>query len=245
MKQLLKHFGADEKETQVFLKLLELGAQPVSVIAKHASMPRSSMYTVIERLKQLQLIEEFERAGIKYVKCIPVKNLKEVLKDREKEIQQTMVLLEAKLSDLQKLENTMSITPKVNFFEGKEAMLKMYKKILQEKSFCSFFNPQSVKKVTPEYFYLIPEELKKNRGKAKELLVNCPEAQEYKKKYQSQHHQIKILPARVIFYSDTIITKDTIYMVSYGENEIAAIEIVNHSLAQTQQKLFEELWNQY
>jgi hypothetical protein len=34
MKQLLKNFGLNQKETMTFLRLLELGAQPISVIAK-------------------------------------------------------------------------------------------------------------------------------------------------------------------------------------------------------------------
>ena len=50
-------------------------------------------------------------------------------------------------------------------------------------------------------------------GRAKELLVNCKEAVEYKKIYASAKHEIFILPAGVTFSSDTIITKQKIYLV--------------------------------
>ena len=49
----------------------------------------------------------------------------------------------------------------------------------------------------PEYHFKIPEELKRLGGKAKELLVNCDEAKEYKNKFESDLHQIKILPEDV------------------------------------------------
>src|SRR3990167_8450637 len=101
MKQLFQNLGADEKEMRIFLKLLELGAQPVSIIAKHMNMARSSMYTMLDRLKALQLIEEFERGGIKYVKCIPLKNLKAVLEDRAKDIEKTIDSLQKELPELE------------------------------------------------------------------------------------------------------------------------------------------------
>ncbi len=242
MKQLFHNLGADEKEMDIFLKLLELGAQPVSVIARHMNTPRSSMYAMLGRLRGLGLIEEFERSGMKYVKCIPVKNLQSLLKDRQGQIVKTVSLLEEELPELSRIENTMSITPKVSFFEGKDAVIRMYRKILEEKEFCSFFHPQSVKRVMPEYFYLIPEELRRNKGKARELLVRCDEAFEYQKKYRSSHHQIKFFQEGMVFCSDTILTKEKIYMVSYGENDVSAVEIFNTSLAETQRIFFEEIW---
>ena len=72
MQQLFACLGLSSKETQTFLKLLELGAQPVSVIAKHVGVPRSTMYFILERLRVIGLVEEFERSGIRYAKSVPV-----------------------------------------------------------------------------------------------------------------------------------------------------------------------------
>ncbi len=227
---------------QTFLTLLELGAQPVSVIARRVGVPRSSMYLILDDLKKLQLAEEFEREGIKYFKCIPVRNIADVLKAKERKTHQTLELLEDKLPELEALENKLSITPKVKFFEGKEAVMKMYEEVLKEKGFYAFFHPKLVKRVMPEYYHKVAETLKKNKGRAKEFMVDCPEAQEYKKRFGSKNHQVKILPKRAVFASDTIITGDKIYMISYGEKEVSATEIFNTSLAKTQRIIFEELW---
>ncbi len=242
MKQLFTHLGLNTKESNVFLKMLELGAQPISVIAKHSGIPRSTMYLVIENLKKAHLIESFQRADILYVKAIPVRHIFDVLKSRERELEQTAKILEEKLPQLEAIENKLSITPRIKFFEGKAEVMKMYESVLKEKNFVAIFNPKLVKNFMPEYHYQIPDTILKNKCIVKELLVNSSEAEEYKNLYASKKHKIKILPKNVQFASDTIICPDKIYMISYGEKTLSATEIWNKILAETQQVLFNELW---
>lgn len=242
MKQLFKSLGTTAKEMDTFLRLLELGAQPVSVIAKNIGIPRSTMYIVLENLKELGLVDEFERFGVKYFKCIPVHSIRDVIQTKKRNLEQTENMLEERLIKLEKLESKLSITPKIRFYEGKEDAMKVYEQVLREKTFLAFFNPSLVKKLMPEYHFKIPEMLKKHRGKAKELLVSCSEALEYKKKYATEKHQIKILPPSIVFPSDTIICTDKMYMIAYGEKKISATEIISPSLVQSQRAMFELIW---
>lgn len=242
MKTLFKNLGLDEKETAALLKMLELGAQPVSIIARYVGVPRSSMYVVLERLEKLQLIEHFNRNGVTYFKSISPAELGEFLQNQEKKIERTIALFQEKLPHLEALENKLSITPRVRFFEGKTGAAKMYEEVLKEKEFYAIFNPRLVKRAMPEYFYKVAEALQEKSGRAKELIFDCSEGREYQKRFHSQEHQIKLLPVGMDFSSDTIICKNKIYMIAYGEGQISAIEIVNPSLAQTQRVFFDELW---
>ncbi len=242
MHTLLRRFGLTRKESDVFLTLLSLGAQPVSVVAKHAGIPRSSMYFVLDRLREAQLIEEFERAGVKFVKCVPVQSLKDILMTRERQIRQTLDLLEEELPKLTAMESSMSITPKVKFSEGREAVMRMYESLLGEKDYCTFFNPAVVSKMLPEYYEQIPTALREAGGKARELLVRCPEATAYRDRYASPRHQIRLLPEGMTFSSDCILCGDRICMVAYGERQVSAVEIFAPPLAETQRALFEQLW---
>lgn len=243
MNDLFSRLGLSVKETETFTKLLTLGAQPISVIAKQMGMPRSSMYFIVEKLKEHQLIEEFDQTGIKYVKCIPAKDIADVLKAEERNIKQTLLLLEEKLPALQALESTLSVTPKVKFSEGKDAVMKMYESLAQEKELFAFFNPETVKHMMPAYLNIIHETVLEHGSRAKEIAVDCTEARTYKRKFQSTRHQIKILPKGATFLSDCIICEERICMISYGENQIAAIEIFSKTLASTQRTVFEQLWN--
>lgn len=245
MKALFQNLGLDEKETRAFLKILELGAQPISIAAKYVGVPRSSMYAILERLKRLQLIEEFERNGITYVKCVPVSSIEDILLAKETRIQQTFKIYQKALPQLEALENKLSITPKVKFFEGKEAAMKMYEEVLKEKEFYALFNPELVKHAMPEYVYKVAETVKKNRTKAKELVTDCAIAHEYKKRFDSPLHQIKFLPKETQIPSDIIICKNKIYIITYSEKETSALEVLNPALAAAQKMLFEVIWERF
>jgi len=76
-----------------------------------------------------------------------------------------------------------------------------------------------------------------------ELLIRCKEAEEYISLYQSDNHQIALLPRAITFSSDTIITKEKIYLVGYSSSDVIATEIWNEELAQTQSILFDIIWS--
>lgn len=242
--QLFTRIGLNEKERKTFLHLLELGAQPISVIAKHVGIPRTTMYVVIESLRKHQLVELFERSGVKYVKCIPASAIPNVLKNRVRQIEQTISIVEETLPNLQALENKLSITPKVKFFEGKDEVKEMYEKILTEKSFCAFVDLASVKKNVPEFHEEIPKMIRGKGGTARELAVYSQEAMRYQKFWSSERHNIKILPKGMQFASDIIICSERIYMTAYGDGKVSAVELFSVSLAQTQQGIFDALWEQ-
>jgi sugar-specific transcriptional regulator TrmB len=244
MDDFFKRLGLNAKESETFVRLLELGAQPVSIIAKQVGLPRTSMYFVVEKLKKAQLVDEFERKGVTFVRCIPAKNIEDVLKNRERELEQTKQLFLETLPSLTAMESTMSITPKATFFEGKVEVMRMYAQIVKELSFCAFVDLASVKKCMPEYHEEIPKMIKAGGGKARELVIDSPEARRYRKEYKSRLHQIRFLPKTMSFTSDIIICTDHIYMTAYDNDRVASVQMFSAPLAKTHQTLFDALWVQ-
>jgi hypothetical protein len=119
----------------------------------------------------------------------------------------------------------------------------MYEHAMSEKSFKSYFHPGRIKALMPEYFHKIPLALRANKGKAKELLIDCAEAKEYRRIYASADHEIQILPKAITFSSDTIITAQKIYLVGYAQNDSVSTEIWNEELARTS-RFFDIIYNQ-
>ncbi len=245
MNDIFSQFHLDEKETGAFLELVKLGASPVSIWAKHAGINRSSMYVILDRLMSAGLVTLFTHRGIMHAQAVAVSTLPSLLEAKQKKIEEAKRLLEAGLPELQALEKTNAIVPTIKFFEGKHRVEAMYEEVVKEKSFRAFFHPGRVKAIMPEYFHKIPQAIKASGGRAKELLVRCKEAAEYKKSYASAMHNISILPEGVTFSSDTIITKQKIYLVGYGKDTVVATEIWNSELARTQSVLFDLLWSAY
>ncbi|KKR31890.1 MAG: hypothetical protein UT63_C0058G0016 [Candidatus Gottesmanbacteria bacterium GW2011_GWC2_39_8] len=243
MKDLFHKLGLNEKESTAYLELVRLGTCPISKWAKHAKINRSSMYVMLDKFKNFGLLNTFTHNGITHVQAIRMAELTALINDKETEVARTRELFENYLPDLEKLEKTYGITPKVKFHEGKTRVDDMYEEVIKEKSFRSFVNLAKVKAIMPEYFHKIPLELKAQGGTAKELLVRCKEAEEYKKLYNSDKHIIALLPEKILFSSDTIITNQKIYLVGYSQDNVVATEIWNEELAQTQSVLFDLMWS--
>ncbi|MBI2616585.1 hypothetical protein HYW55_00450 [Candidatus Gottesmanbacteria bacterium] len=243
MEDFFLRFGLTQKENTAFLELVKLGASPISLWAKHAGIHRSSMYVLLERLKSEGLVTTFIHKGVMHVQAIPMAELSSLLYGKEQILDHTKNLLEKYLPDLQKLEKTYGITPKVKFYEGKKRVEAMYEEILKERSFRAFFHPERVKSMMPEYFHKIPLAIRENHGSAQELVIRCKEADEYIRLYRSANHQIERLAPSITFSSDTIITKQKIFLVGYSENDVVATEIWNKELAQTQAVLFDLIWS--
>lgn len=243
MEDLFVRIGLNKKESTALLELVRLGASSVSKWSRHAHINRSSMYVLLDRLKSEGLVKTFTHRGILHVQAIPMAELPALLHDKEMSIETTREIFIKKLPDLQRLEKTHGITPKVQFFEGKNRVETMYEAVMKEKTFKAFFHPGRVKALLPDYFHKIPQALRANQGVAQELLIRCKEAEEYKSLYQSYNHQIVILPKGVIFSSDTIITKQKVYLVGYSSSDVVATEIWNEELAQTQSIIFDLVWS--
>lgn len=242
MEELFTRLGLDTKEAHVFLELVRLGACPVSRLSKHASMNRTSLYTILGRLELAGFVTTFTHSGIRHAQAVPVGELTALLNDKEDALAGTRLMLDKHLPELAALQKTNPITPKVQFFEGAKRVEMMYEQVLKESSFCSYFHPGRVKAIMPEYFTKIPEMLKKRKGKAKELLVDCKDATEYQTAYASDRHEIRILKKSVAFSSDTIITKEKIFLVGYTATDAVATEIWNTELADTQRAVFDIVW---
>lgn len=242
---IFTQFNLDEKEIGAFLELVKIGASPVSKWARHAKVNRTSMYVMLERLLKTGLVSTFIHNNVQYVQPIAVSKITTLLDQRQRAIETTKSIFNNELPELLALEKINAVLPKVQFYEGRLRVEAMYEEVIKEKSFCAFFHPQRVKTMMPGYYHKIPLAIRNNGGTAKELLVNCKDAIDYKKLYASDRHKIAVLPKGIIFSSDTIITRDKIFLVGYGKDTVVGTEIWNTELAQTQSTLFGLLWDKY
>ncbi len=243
MQELFTSFGLTPKESTAFLELIRLGACPVSKWATHTNTNRSSMYVLLDRLKSKGLVTSYIHHEILYVQAVPMTELPALLSDKQQTLEKSRDLLIKNLGELQKLEKSQGLMPKISYYEGISRVETMYENMMKEKSYKAYFHPARIKAMMPEYFHKIPQALKANGGSAKELLISCKEAIEYQKLYQSNKHELAIFPQSVEFSSDTIITDQKIYLVGYSDKYVVATEIWNEELAQTQSTIFDLLWS--
>ena len=128
IKNLLSKIGLNDKEAQIYQALLELGSAPASLIAKKASLPRQTTYSILGEMVERGYIETTESRGVTHFIGDP-KSLLILLEKQKAEIDKQKDLIQTELPRLIALRQQKAL-PSIQLFEGDEGMKKLFEHIL-------------------------------------------------------------------------------------------------------------------
>jgi len=126
VKEALEKFGLDKNETAVYLACLQLSPALASAVAKIASIPRASIYDILERLMQKGIVSFSIQNGKKYFSAAPPEQLIKLLEDQK-------TALEQALDELKILQKKEEIAPKIQVYTGKEGLKTVLNDIVRTK----------------------------------------------------------------------------------------------------------------
>ncbi len=127
----LQGFGMSAAEINVYLALLELGAQPASIVARKANLKRGHAYNVLAELSKKGVVQEFERKGVRTFTCCRPAVLLSLLERREQDLEGIKRSLLQSLPILEGIINPLAIQPKVRFYQGIEGIKEIYEDTLR------------------------------------------------------------------------------------------------------------------
>lgn len=114
--------GFTDKEAAVYLALLELGDGSVTEIGLKSGLKRSIIYVILEGLIKRGYATELTDSKIgRFVAADPLKILSN--------IETVAINFKQMMPILKGIHNTSKLKPKVEYFEGKEAVLSIYRHI--------------------------------------------------------------------------------------------------------------------
>lgn len=116
---LLQNMGFSKNESKVYLASLELGSTSAQNIAKHADLPRTTVYSVLKYLVQRGVVAKTVVQGKTRFMTEPPKKLLSILNDLQSDIEKSLPEFDA-------LYNKSETKPKILFYEGKGAIRKMF-----------------------------------------------------------------------------------------------------------------------
>lgn len=124
--QLLQKLGFSQNETKIYLAALEMGISSAQDIAKKAGIKRTTGYSVLSYLVNRGIIGKTKvKEKTRFVAESP-NRLLTLINEIEKGIKEALPELEA-------IYNKKETKPKITFYEGKEAVQKVYDDTLEEK----------------------------------------------------------------------------------------------------------------
>lgn len=119
----LAQFGLTHNQTKIYLALLELGEAKVQDIAKGAAVLRTTVYEVLEQLKNLGIASQYNRAGVRLYMAEPPRKLEQILEFKKKSIQEI-------IPELESIYNIGGFKPKIKYYEGLEGYKTVYEDTL-------------------------------------------------------------------------------------------------------------------
>ncbi|MFH1585671.1 MAG: helix-turn-helix domain-containing protein [archaeon] len=232
MKQELLDYGLTEKEIEVFLACLKVGEATANRISELSSLPRSTTYDTLEKLKQQGLITTHSKEKkINFVASDPrtfITNLQ--LKKQQ---------IEKILPELNNIQNKVKDKPIAEVFQGQTAILKLLDEIISNSKELKVIGSQENALEKLDY-HLEKFRLKRveRKIKIKQILEDSKES---RKLQGSKYAEVRFLDMLHNSKEGTFIYEDTVVHILI-QHELSAIRIKSKDHALATEIIFDELW---
>lgn len=127
----LEKLGLSEKEANVYLAVLELGASNVQNIAQKAGVNRATTYVILETLAKKGLASSYEKGKKTFFTAENPEQLERLLKRQEDDLETKHQELKKLIPELKAIFNLAGNKPKVKFYEGMEGLKAMQQDALR------------------------------------------------------------------------------------------------------------------
>ena len=245
-KKLLELFGLRPLEATVYEELLNETSLEASVLAKKASLSRTSVYDLLDHLISVGLVSETMQGGMKKFLALPPEKIKLLIAEKENNLNEAKQTVE----ELQKLyEHKLSHTkPRLQLFEGRSELQQMMKDLLLYRDLTvQAYWP--IKKITallsPEFLTKFHQERAARNIK---LQVIWPATQlsfiklyGFLKNNPELKRECRIAPHDLDFSLGYTIYKNTVRFISSGKENFGFL-VESTELAEMMKTQFQFIW---
>lgn len=238
--EILREIGLSEHESAVYFTMVSLGPSPVLKIARASGVKRTTIYSVIDSLKEKGLV----RVELKGFKSLFVAESPEKL---ESILEQRKNRLKTHLKDFMEIYNKGGGETLIKIYEGMEGVRSIYNSLLRdikpEEDYMIIAGMEKAYALDKDFY----DDLRERRAKLPirvRILVTDSENEESKKMIQFQKNfnmEAKALPPETKLTTNMVITPQRI-LIHQLEQPVMAIVIENKSMIKTHQELFEVMW---
>ena len=92
--EILAELGLSKNESKIYLSLLEQGSATITKIAETSGVHRVNVYDSLGRLREKGLVGEMSQNGKREYQAAPPEALKNILREKERKLNQVMPQLE-------------------------------------------------------------------------------------------------------------------------------------------------------
>lgn len=247
LKEFLKNLDFSDRESRVYLALLEAGSARASEISNKTDINRTTVYDILEVLLHRGLISKYKKGASTFFNALEPKRLLTYLDNELEEktniIKQQKKRVDSLLPELISLENVSTTKPKVSFFEGEKGMREAYEDTLTSKEIIlAYANVQTMHEGLPRFFPGYYKRRAQNKIYIKAILPQNKLSIERSKFDQEEMRETRFLPDKEMVFSPEInLYNDKMLIASWKEK--MAIIIESKELVDLQKLTFNLLWD--
>lgn len=244
LEKFLEQLSLTNKESKVYLALLAIGQNAVSVIAKHSGLTRTTTYDVLHSLKQKGFISELPKNNRLYYSAQPPEVIGNLLDQQiqEKQLQKTQ--FNKMLPELNSLKNRSATLPTVRYFEGLDGIIQIYEHTLKQSNDKLAYScaPDVTNPDLKKYLNQYTRRRAKAGLKARAIFPNTQESQTYLNQKQKYLLDGRLVPQdKFPFKSEINIYGDFIAYISITGN-LHGVILHSAEIAATERSIFELAW---
>lgn len=236
--QILQETGLTEKEALVYSSSLSLGPSSVLSIAKEAGVRRSTVYSVIESLRQKQLMRKEVRGIKEYYSAEDPERLKMVLENRHEKLLKIL----PELGALYRLEGAESV---IKYYEGVESLKNVYLSMISTvkpgQDYLVLSSIDSAYKFAPDFFPDFLARRAKLNIKVRMILEDTALARHRGGKGRMANERNRILPKGTKLTTNLVIIPQRVFIHQF-EAPTMGMVIENQHIITMHREMFELIW---
>lgn len=238
----LQHLGYSEKESRIYLALIELGASPASTIARFLWENRVTIYSLLKNLLKKWIVFESKKQNIQVYSALAPDLLVEIEKNKYEQLQSS-------LPELLSLMNPHVRKPKITFYDGVDGLKNLIREVIkdfQKNPNTEIHGFLGAKDMDIEVENFLKTSLEKKKEKPIETPTNIiliGSHTYWYAEYCRKHYKTKIVEDGLFPMEHEIFTYgNKVAILMYHKKEVAGIIIESTSLANGIRSMFELIW---
>lgn len=119
---ILKNFGLNDKESAVYLALIELGPSPVRLVAAKSKINRGTAYDILKSLQEQGLVTFYDTSAKQNFVAEPPEKLLSALETRQKKLGEVKKQIQESMPELKSAFEKQGGKPVVKLYEGNKGI---------------------------------------------------------------------------------------------------------------------------
>jgi sugar-specific transcriptional regulator TrmB len=242
LKSQLQNFGFTDKESAVYISLLELGNSSVTLISRKAGINRTTCYDILSSLSNKGLISiSGKEPKQEYIAESPTKII-EYHKKIAREASEQAKLIEETLVPELTLLHSVKNRPKIRFYEGNEGLRHAYEDTLTSSGM--IFAYATVDDMYTNIPGLFPDYFKRRAAKkifARAIIPKTALGIERKMQDKNEMRETALIPPDKYYFSPEINIYDNKVMIASWREKLGII-IESEEIADAMKKIYELAW---